>query len=72
MRVRLTAVAAAILLFTGGAAGVLGAWALGAAVVLLVATSVATVIIWEEREGAAARTPAAVPAQVPARAGRGR
>ena len=68
MPVRITAVAAAVVLFTAGAVGALGAWALGAAVVLLVATSVATVIVWEEREVSAATPPAPLPAQ----AGRGR
>ena len=68
MPVRITAVAAAVVLFTAGAVGALGAWALGAAVVLLVATSVATVIVWEEREVSAAAPPAPLPVQ----AGRGR
>ena len=67
VRLRISAVAAAVVLFTAGAVGVLGAWALGTAVVLLVATSVATVIVWEEREG-----DAAPPAPVPAQVGRGR
>lgn len=38
-------------LFAAGAVGLAGAWALGAAVVLLVVTSVVTVIAWEERDG---------------------
>jgi hypothetical protein len=69
VRVRITAVAIAVVLFTAGAVGALGAWALGAAVVLLVAASVATVIVWEERDGSAGGP---APVQLPAQVGRGR
>ena len=50
MRLRIWTVTAAGLLFLAGAVGLLGEWSLGAAVVLLVGTSVATAIVWEERE----------------------
>lgn len=66
----------AVALFAAGAMGLVGAWALGAAVVLLVATSVVTVIVWEERdrvepEGApAAALAARLEDLVPARSGR--
>lgn len=63
MRIRIAAVAAAVVLFTAGGVGVLGTWALGAAVVLLVATSVSTVIAWEDRQ------PEVPPVQVPVRTG---
>lgn len=69
MRIRIAAVAAAVVLFTAGAVGLLAAWALGAAVVLLVATSVATVIVWEERE---ADAPDPAPVGLPAQTARGR
>ena len=48
MRLRIGTAAAAAALFLAGAVGLLGGWALGAAVVLLVAWSVATAIAWEE------------------------
>ena len=48
MRLRIGTVTAATGLFLAGAVGLLGPWALGTAVVLLVASSVATAIAWEE------------------------
>lgn len=50
MRFRIGTVTTAGLLFVAGAIGLLGPWALGAAVVLLVATSVATAIAWEDQD----------------------
>jgi hypothetical protein len=76
VRVRIAAMMAAVTLFAAGALGLLGPWALGAAVVLLVATSVVTAIAWEEGdrpepEGASAAALAArLEDLVPARASR--
>jgi hypothetical protein len=50
MRLRLGFLTCAIALFAAGAVGVLGAWALASAVVLVVGTAVATVIVWEDRD----------------------
>ena len=54
MRVRLGAVVigAAAVLLTASAVGLLGAWALGVGLALVVGTSVATAIAWEERDAA--------------------
>lgn len=48
MRLRFGLLTTATLLFVAGALGLLGDWALGTAVVLLVGTAVATAIAWEE------------------------
>lgn len=48
MRIRIGTVTAASGLFLAGAVDLLGPWSLGTAVVLLVGTSVATAIAWEE------------------------
>lgn len=65
MRIRIGTVAAAFVLFLAGAIGLLGPWSLGTAVVLLVASSVATAIAWEEgaptRPGAFAHDEQLVP-----------
>jgi hypothetical protein len=56
-------------LFLAGAIGLLGPWALGTSVVLLVAMSVVTAIAWEDRGGqpaAFAEGDALVPARVDA------
>lgn len=52
MHLRIGTVTAASALFLAGAIGLLGAWSLGISVVLLVGTSVATAIAWEERSPA--------------------
>jgi hypothetical protein len=49
LHLRIGTVAAATALFLAGAIGLLGPWSLATAVVLLVATSVATAIAWEEQ-----------------------
>ena len=61
MRVRLGAVVigAAAVLLTASAVGLLGAWALGVGLALVVGTSVATAIVWEERDASAPTAPAA-------------
>jgi hypothetical protein len=56
LRLRIGTVAAATALFLAGAVGLLGPWSLATAVVLLVGTSVATAIAWEE--GSPLRPPA--------------
>lgn len=61
MRVKIGTSTAAGLLFLAGAVGVVGSWALGAAVVLLVGLSVATVISWEERDAALVPAPVEAP-----------
>jgi hypothetical protein len=61
MRLRIGLITAAGLLFLAGALGLLGAWALPAAVVVLVGASVITVIVWEERDRA---RPELLPARV--------
>jgi hypothetical protein len=48
VRLRIGTVAAAAALFLAGAIGLLGPWALGTAVVVLVASSVATAIAWDD------------------------
>lgn len=55
MRVRLGAVVigAAAVLLTASAVGLLGAWALGVGLALVVGTSVVTAIVWEERDASA-------------------
>jgi hypothetical protein len=50
MRLRLGFLTCASALFVAGAVGVLGAWALASAVVLVVGTAVATAIVWEDRD----------------------
>lgn len=59
MRVRLGAVVigAAAVLLAASAVGLLGAWALGVGLALVVGTSVATAIAWEERDAALASPP---------------
>ena len=54
MRVRLGAVVigAAAVLLAASAVGLLGAWAMGVGLTLVVGTSVATAIVWEERDAA--------------------
>ncbi len=49
MHLRIGTVTAATVLFLAGAIGLLGPWSLATAVVLLVGTSVATAIAWEEQ-----------------------
>ncbi len=49
MRLRIGTVAAAAALFLAAAVGLLGPWALGTAVGLFVASSVATAIAWDDR-----------------------
>ena len=49
MHFRIGTVTAATALFLAGAIGLLGPWSLATAVVLLVGTSVATAIAWEEQ-----------------------
>ena len=61
MRLRIGLITAAGLLFLAAALGLLGGWALPAAVVLLVGTSVVTVIVWEERDAA---RPELIPARI--------
>jgi hypothetical protein len=43
-------VGAAALLFVASAVGLLGTWALGVGLAVIVASSVVTAIVWEERE----------------------
>ena len=66
MRVRLGAVVigAAAVLLAASAVGLLGAWALGVGLALVVGTSVATAIAWEERDAAPA-PPRPVAAELP-------
>ena len=52
MRLRLGLVTFATLLFSLGAVGLIGEWALATAVVLFVGTAVITAIVWEERDTA--------------------
>jgi hypothetical protein len=49
VRLRIGTVAAAAALFLAAAVGLLGPWALGTAVGLFVASSVATAIAWDDR-----------------------
>ncbi len=75
MRVRLgpVIVGAAALLLVTGAVGVLGAWALGTGVIVIVASSVVTAIVWggarsvpsTRASAAAERRNELVPAQTP-------
>ena len=67
MRVRLGAVVigAAAMLLAASAVGLLGAWALGVGLTLVVGTSVATAIAWEERDAVAPVRPRAVPQELP-------
>jgi hypothetical protein len=64
VRLRIGTVAAAAVLFLGGALGLLGGWSLAIAVVLLVAASVSAAIAMEERGGRAAPTPLPVRTEV--------
>jgi len=52
VRVRLgpVIVGAAALLFVGSAVGLLGTWALGVGLAVIVASSVVTAIVWEDRD----------------------
>ena len=61
MRVRLGAVVigAAAALLSASAVGLLGAWALGVGLALVVGTSVVTAIVWEERDAPAPTAPPA-------------
>ena len=66
VRVRLgqMIVSAAALLLVASAAGLLGTWALGVGLVVIVGASVVTAIVLEERE-VPAPAPAVVASQVP-------
>ena len=61
MRLRLGLVTFATLLFILGAVGLVGEWALAAAVVVFVGTAVLTAIVWEERDSQAGEL---VPARI--------
>jgi hypothetical protein len=63
VRVRLGAavIGAAGFLLAASAVGLLGAWALGLGLALVVGTSVATAIVWEERDAAPARAERELP-----------
>jgi hypothetical protein len=67
VRVRLGAVVigAAAVLLAASAVGLLGAWALGVGLALVVGTSVATAIAWEERDAAVASPPREVAQELP-------
>ena len=67
MRVRLGAVVigAAAVLLAASAMGLLGAWALGVGLALVVGTSVATAIAWEERDAAVASPSRQVAQELP-------
>ena len=71
MRLRIGTVTAATALFLAGAVGLLGPWALGTAVVVLVATSVATAIAWEEQPPLRPAAFATEEQLIPVRADRG-
>ena len=67
VHLRIGSVTTATLLFLAGAVGILGSWSLGAAVVLLVATAVATAIAWEDPDGARPKAFSGEDQLVPAR-----
>lgn len=71
MHFRIGTVTAASVLFLAGAIGLLGPWSLATAVVILVGTSVATAIAWEERSPARPAAFANDEQLVPVRADRG-